>query len=77
MQPPFFNPAADDAANYGGVGATIGHEISHGFDDYGSQFDGDGNLRDWWTADDHKRFDEKTKALVTQFDAYSPVPDIS
>ena len=74
LQPPYFNPAADDAANYGGAGATIGHEISHGFDDSGSQFDGDGNLRDWWTAEDHKRFDEKTKALVAQFDAYSPVP---
>ncbi len=72
LQPPYFNPDADDAANYGGVGRTIGHEISHGFDDSGSQFDGDGNLRDWWTADDHKRFDEKTKALVAQFDAYSP-----
>ncbi len=74
LQPPYFNPAADDAANYGGAGATIGHEISHGFDDSGSQFDGDGNLRDWWTAEDHKRFEEKTKALVAQFDAYSPVP---
>ena len=74
LQPPYFNPAADDAANYGGVGATIGHEISHGFDDSGSQFDGDGNLREWWTADDHKRFDDKTKALVAQFDAYSPIP---
>ena len=74
LQPPYFNPAADDAANYGAVGETIGHEISHGFDDSGSQFDGDGNLRDWWTAEDHKRFDEKTKALVAQFDAFSPVP---
>ena len=74
LQPPYFNPAADDAANYGGIGRTIGHEISHGFDDSGSQFDGDGNLRNWWTADDHKRFDEKTKALVAQFDAFSPVP---
>ena len=74
LEPPYFNPAADDAANYGGAGATIGHEISHGFDDSGSQFDGDGNLRDWWTPEDHKRFDEKTKALVAQFDAYSPVP---
>jgi len=74
LQPPYFNPLADDAANYGGAGATIGHEISHGFDDSGSQFDGDGNLRDWWTAEDHARFDEKTKALVSQFDAYSPVP---
>jgi putative endopeptidase len=74
LQPPYFDPGADDAANYGGVGATIGHEISHGFDDSGSQFDGDGNLRDWWSAEDHKRFDAKTKALVAQFDAYSPVP---
>ncbi|TMH47508.1 MAG: M13 family peptidase, partial [Betaproteobacteria bacterium] len=74
LQPPYFNPDADDAANYGGVGATIGHEISHAFDDSGSQFDGDGNLRDWWTPEDHARFDEKTKALVAQYDAYSPVP---
>ncbi len=74
LQPPYFNADADDAANYGGAGATIGHEISHGFDDSGSQFDGDGNLRDWWTAADHARFDAKTKALVAQFDAYSPVP---
>ena len=74
LQPPYFNAEADDAANYGGAGTTIGHEISHGFDDSGSQFDGEGNLRDWWTPEDHKRFDEKTKALVAQFDAYSPVP---
>jgi putative endopeptidase len=74
LQPPYFNAEADDAANYGGVGATIGHEISHGFDDSGSQYDGDGNLRDWWTPEDHARFDEKTKALIAQYDAYSPVP---
>ncbi len=74
LRPPNFDPNADDAANYGAIGMTIGHEISHGFDDSGSQFDGDGNLRDWWTAEDHKRFDEKTKALVAQFDAYSPIP---
>jgi predicted metalloendopeptidase len=74
LQPPNFNPAADDAANYGAIGRTIGHEISHAFDDSGSQYDGDGNLREWWTADDHKRFAEKTKALVAQFDVYSPVP---
>ena len=74
LQPPYFNPEADDAANYGGAGATIGHEISHGFDDEGSQYDGDGNLRDWWTAEDHARFDAKTKALVAQYDAYSPLP---
>jgi predicted metalloendopeptidase len=77
LQPPYFNPAADDAANYGGAGATIGHEISHGFDDAGSQYDGDGNLRDWWTTEDHARFDAKTKALVGQFDAYSPLPGYS
>jgi putative endopeptidase len=74
LQPPNFDPAADDAANYGAIGRTIGHEISHAFDDEGSQYDGDGNLREWWTADDHKRFTDKTKALVVQFDVYSPVP---
>ncbi|MEO5699085.1 MAG: M13 family metallopeptidase [Casimicrobiaceae bacterium] len=74
LQPPYFYPDADDAANYGGVGATIGHEISHGFDDTGSQFDGDGNLRNWWTKADHQRFAAKTKALVTQYNAYSPLP---
>jgi predicted metalloendopeptidase len=74
LQPPNFNAAADDAANYGAIGRTIGHEISHAFDDEGSQFDGDGNLREWWTADDHRRFTDKTKALVAQFDAYTPVP---
>ncbi len=73
LQPPYFNPDADDAANYGGVGATIGHEISHGFDDTGSQFDGDGNLRNWWTKADHQRFAAKTRALVAQYDAYSPL----
>jgi putative endopeptidase len=73
LQPPYFDAGADDAANYGGVGATIGHEISHAFDDSGSQFDGDGNLRDWWTPEDHARFEAKTKALVAQYDAYSPV----
>jgi putative endopeptidase len=74
LQPPFFNPKADDAVNYGGIGAVIGHEISHGFDDKGSQFDGDGNLRDWWTKEDHERFAAKTQALVTQYSVYSPQP---
>ncbi|MGC3982990.1 MAG: M13 family metallopeptidase [Steroidobacteraceae bacterium] len=74
LQPPFFNAQADDAANYGGIGAVIGHEISHGFDDQGSQYDGDGNLRDWWTKEDHVKFDAKTKALVAQYSAYEPVP---
>ncbi|TFW29889.1 M13 family metallopeptidase [Massilia horti] len=74
LQPPFFDPKADDAVNYGAIGAVIGHEISHGFDDQGAQYDGDGNLRDWWTAADHKNFEAKTKMLVKQYDAFSPIP---
>ena len=73
LQPPFFNPSADDAVNYGGIGAVIGHEISHGFDDQGAQYDGDGNLRDWWTKADHEAFAAKTKALVAQYAAQEPV----
>jgi putative endopeptidase len=75
LQPPFFDATADDAANYGGIGAVIGHEMSHGFDDQGSQFDADGNLHDWFTRADHEKFAEKTKALVAQYNAYEPVPD--
>jgi predicted metalloendopeptidase len=74
LQPPFFNAAADDAVNYGAIGAVIGHEISHGFDDKGSQSDGDGNLRDWWTPDDRAKFKAKTDALTKQYDSYSPLP---
>jgi putative endopeptidase len=74
LQPPFFNSNADDAVNYGGIGAVIGHEISHGFDDSGSQSDGDGNLRDWWTKEDKENFKKITGALVEQYNAYSPVP---
>jgi predicted metalloendopeptidase len=74
LQPPFFDANADDAANYGGIGAVIGHEISHGFDDQGSQYDGDGNLRDWWTPEDHAKFAAKTNALVAQYAAYEPAP---
>ncbi|WP_394781149.1 M13 family metallopeptidase [Undibacterium sp.] len=74
LQPPFFNPDADDAVNYGGIGAVIGHEISHGFDDSGSQSDGTGNLRDWWTKDDKANFSKLTGALVAQYEAYSPIP---
>lgn len=74
LQPPFFNAKADDAVNYGGIGAVIGHEISHGFDDSGSQSDGDGNLRDWWTAEDKANFGKLTSALVAQYNAYSPLP---
>jgi len=72
LQPPFFDPRADDAVNYGAIGAIIGHEISHGFDDEGSQFDGSGNLRVWWTDEDRKRFDAKTRILVSQYSAFSP-----
>ena len=74
LQPPYFTPDADDAANYGAIGATIGHEMSHGFDDSGSQFDADGNLRDWWTKEDHEKYAAQTKALVAQYNAYEPVP---
>ncbi len=74
LQPPYFDPRADDAVNYGGIGAVIGHEISHGFDDQGSQFDGLGRLRDWWTADDRKAFEAITSRLVAQYSAYEPLP---
>jgi len=73
LQPPFFQLNADDAINYGAVGGVIGHEISHGFDDQGSQFDGDGNLVNWWTEEDRAAFDERTKVLVEQFNAFEPV----
>ncbi|MEK6441782.1 M13-type metalloendopeptidase [Pseudonocardia sp. T1-2H] len=77
LQPPFFDPEADDAANYGGIGAVIGHEIGHGFDDQGSRYDGDGNLTDWWDAEDRAEFDRRSKALIAQYDALSPagLPD--
>ena len=71
LQFPFFAPNADDAVDYGGIGAVIGHEMSHGFDDSGSQYDKDGNLKNWWTAEDRTKFDAKTKALGEQFDAYT------
>ena len=74
LQPPFFDAEAEDAVNYGAIGAVIGHEISHGFDDQGAQYDGDGNLRDWWSKADHKNFAAKTKMLVAQYNAYSPLP---
>ena len=72
LQPPFFTADADDAVNYGGIGAVIGHEIGHGFDDQGSQFDGGGALRNWWTDEDRRAFEELTARLVAQFDALSP-----
>jgi putative endopeptidase len=73
LQPPFFDPEADDAVNYGGIGAVIGHEIGHGFDDQGSKYDGAGRLEDWWTQDDRQEFEKRTTALIAQYDAYSPV----
>ena len=73
LQPPFYNTKADDAVNYGAIGAVIGHEISHGFDDQGSQFDGDGKLRNWWTDDDRKAFDAIGSKLVAQYEGYEPI----
>ena len=72
LQPPFFDAAADDAANYGGIGAVIGHEIGHGFDDQGSRYDGEGRLVDWWTEQDRAEFEARTKALIAQYDAFVP-----
>ncbi|MDB5261387.1 MAG: peptidase, partial [Adhaeribacter sp.] len=76
LQFPFFDPNADDAVNYGGIGAVIGHEISHGFDDSGSQYDKDGTLRNWWTPEDLSRFKEKATALQKQYDAYTVLDTI-
>ena len=72
LQPPFFDPHADDAVNYAGIGAVIGHEIGHGFDDQGSTFDGTGKVSDWWTQEDREAFTERTSALISQYDAYTP-----
>ncbi len=72
LQPPFFNMEADDAVNYGGIGAVIGHEIGHGFDDQGSKSDGDGNQINWWTDDDRREFEKRTKMLITQYSGFEP-----
>jgi len=72
LQPPFFDPEADDAVNYGGIGGVIGHEIGHGFDDQGSKYDGDGRLEDWWTEEDRAEFEKRTRALIDQYDALVP-----
>ena len=74
LQPPNFNPMADDAVNYGAIGVTIGHEISHAFDDKGSQFDGDGNLKNWWTKEDRDNFDKRTAQLANQYSQYEVLP---
>jgi putative endopeptidase len=74
LQPPFFNAKADDAVNYGGIGAVIGHEMTHGFDDQGRQYDATGNLRDWWSPESAAKFTERSKAVVTQYAEYEPLP---
>jgi len=77
LQPPFFNVEADDAVNYGGIGAVIGHEIGHGFDDQGRKFDGDGNLRDWWTEEDAVRFDQRKDMLAAQYNGYEVIDGLT
>jgi endothelin-converting enzyme/putative endopeptidase len=77
LQPPFFNLEADDAVNYGGIGAVIGHEMGHGFDDQGAKFDGEGNMRDWWTEADLKAFEAKGNALITQYSGYKVFDDLN
>ena len=70
MQPPFYDPNADAAVNYGGIGAVIGHELSHGFDDQGSKYDSEGNLKNWWTEEDKTQFEARTTRLKNQFDKF-------
>jgi len=77
LQPPFFDVEADDALNYGAIGAVIGHEITHAFDDQGRRSDGDGNLRDWWAEEDEQQFRERADLMVQQFDSYEPLPGIN
>jgi putative endopeptidase len=76
LQPPFYDYRADEAVNYGGIGSVIGHEISHGFDDQGSQFDADGNLKNWWQSTDLDKFKGKGKSYAKQFDKYEPLPGV-
>jgi len=77
LQPPFFDPEAPAASNYGAIGSVIGHEISHTFDTEGSTFDSKGRVRNWWTAEDLKQFEESTAKLAAQYDTYKPFPDLS
>lgn len=77
LQPPFFNPDADDAINYGGIAAVIGHEMTHGFDDQGSQYDAEGNLKMWWTTEDRKKFDAKADCVADQFSSYEVLPGLN
>ena len=76
LQPPYFDAKADDAINYGGIGSIIGHEMTHGFDDQGAQFDADGNLKNWWTPDDLKNFHERGDCIVKEFDAFEVEPGL-
>lgn len=77
LQPPFYNNKADDAINFGGIGAVIGHELTHGFDDEGRQFDGNGNLKDWWTPADAKAFDERASCVVNEYGGFSPLEGVN
>ncbi|HOZ83776.1 MAG TPA: M13 family metallopeptidase, partial [Bacteroidia bacterium] len=77
MQPPFFDPMADDAVNYGAMGAVIGHELTHGFDDQGCQYDAEGNLKNWWTEKDKSLFDQRAQKLVDQFNHYMPIDSLT
>jgi putative endopeptidase len=76
LQPPFYDNQADDAMNFGGIGAVIGHELTHGFDDQGSQFDPQGNLKDWWTAEDKRKFQQRTQCVADQYSAFVAVDDL-
>jgi len=76
LQPPFYDNQADDAMNFGGIGAVIGHELTHGFDDEGSQFDAQGNLRDWWTEQDKKEFEQRTQCVADQYSGYAAIDDL-
>jgi endothelin-converting enzyme/putative endopeptidase len=76
LQPPFFDRAMDDAVNFGGIGAVIGHELTHGFDDQGRKFDGDGNMKDWWTEADGKEFEARASCVEQQYSGYTAVADV-
>ena len=77
LQPPFYNPKATDAVNYGAIGVVIGHELTHGFDDQGRRYDGAGNLRDWWTAADTKAFETRADCIAQEYGKFSPVPGVT
>ena len=76
LQPPFFDPRRDMAVNYGGIGAVIGHEMTHGFDDQGRKFDGDGNLRDWWTPQDGAEFEKRAACIANEYSGFTAVDDV-